>query len=228
MQGKKLFIALLPAIMILIIGFTVSAIIYFTSHTEPTYTVTFCDENNEVIATVKAKEGEPAKAPKFAPKTNAAFKGWNVNLSNVKEDFETRPIYTDLSKDVNAIYMDTYYEEAGEEFWVEVKMAGEINLASVDLGIAFDSDTLKFLEYDGMSNSDDAKVEEQKDYLIFPLEFEEVPKQGDTILKLKFQCKNKHLVYTDLPIDISDAKTLLNGVLQPADSTSVKGNIYIY
>ena len=228
MRGKKLFTALLPAIIILILGFTVSAIIYFTSHTEPTYTVTFCDEKNEVISTVKAKEGEPAKAPEMEPKANAVFKGWNVDLSNVTEDMEARPVYNDLSKDVNAIYIDTYYEESGEEFWVEVKMAGEINLASVDLGIAFDSDTLKFLGYDGLSHTKETNVEEKKDYLVFPMEFEEVPKQGDSILKLKFQCKNKHLVYTDLPIDISNAKTLLDGVLQPADVTSVKGNIYIY
>ena len=228
MKGKNLFLTLLPAIVILLVGFVVAAVIYFLPGEKTTYDVVFCNENNEVLATVKANEGEPVKAPDIQPKQNAVFKGWSVDLSNVTQDMEARPLYTDLSKDVNAIYMDTYYGEVGKELWVEVKMAGEINLASVDLGIAFDSDTLKLIEYDGMSNVDKENVKEQKDYLTFPMGFEDTPKPGDVVLKLKFQCKGKHLVHTDLPIDIKNAKTLLNGVLQPAECTSVKGNIYIY
>ena len=102
MKGKKLFLALLPAIVILLVGFVVAAVIYFLPGEKTTYDVVFCDENNEVVATVKANEGEPVKAPDIQPKQNAVFKGWSVDLSNVTQDMEARPLYTDLSKDVNA------------------------------------------------------------------------------------------------------------------------------
>lgn len=61
---------------------------------KPQYTVTFKDDEGNVIDTQKVSEGSSASSPKVPDKEHYRFVGWDYGFTNVKDDMEITAQYT--------------------------------------------------------------------------------------------------------------------------------------
>lgn len=61
---------------------------------KPVYTVTFKDNEGNVIDTQKVTEGKSATSPKVADKEHYRFVGWDFGFTNVRDDMEITAQYT--------------------------------------------------------------------------------------------------------------------------------------
>ena len=222
MKKQKLFILLIVGI--LLVGIITSGIIWWRSSEVNKHNVKFYNYQNELIAEYKVKDGKSVFFDKtLAPIENAVFKGWDKNLSAITEDTEVHPIYQTVDKDANAFYIDTYYVNGGDDLWIDLKIGGIIDAKTAKIAIAYDSEVLTYLE----SNSSEylfSPVEVKDEYLILHFDFTNKDIQNGTIVRLHFECKDVEFLTTDLPIDFLNVQSK-DGL---TNSTSVKGNIYIY
>ena len=223
-EKKKQTLFILLIVGILLIGITISGIIWWRSIEANKHVVKFYDDLNILITEYKVKDGEPVFFDKSLPiLENRVFKGWDKNLSSITDDTEVRPVYQSVEKDENAFYIDTYYVNGGDEFWIDLKIGGKIDAKTAKIGIAYDSDVLTYLESDS-SEYLFSPVEIKDEYLILHFDFTNKDIQNCTIVRLHFECKDVEFITTDLPIDLLNVQS--NEGL--TGSTSVKGNIYIY
>ncbi len=61
---------------------------------KPMYTVTFKDDDGNIIDTQKVTEGSSATSPKVPDKEHYSFIGWDYGFTNVKDDMEITARYT--------------------------------------------------------------------------------------------------------------------------------------
>ena len=64
----------------------------------PLYTVTFYDNNNNVIDTQEVYKGKGAKAPTAPEVADKVFVGWDKDYDNVTSDLELHPVYTNAAE----------------------------------------------------------------------------------------------------------------------------------
>ena len=223
-EKKKQTLFILLIVGILLVGIITSGIIWWVSIESNKHIVKFYDDLNSPITEYKVKDGEPVFFDKsLAVLKNRVFKGWDKNLSSIEEDTEVHPIYQSIAKDPNVFYIDTYYVNGGDDIWIDLKIGGIIDTTTAKIGIAYDSDVLTYLE----SNSSEylfSPIEVKDEYLILHFDFTNKDIQNGTIVRLHFECKDVEFITTDLPIDLLNVQSK-DGL---TDSTSVKGNIYIY
>lgn len=94
----------------------------FTAN-KSTYTVTFYDENDEIIQTQSLAHGTSAIAPKNEPfKTSSWFSGWDTDFSAVYTDLDVRPMFT-TSDGVQGLKL---YKDKDREFKI-------LNLADIQI-----------------------------------------------------------------------------------------------
>lgn len=223
-EKKKQTLFILLIVGILLIGIITSGIIWWTSAEANKHIVKFYDENNRLITEYKVKDGNPVFFDKsLQVQENKVFKGWDKNLSSITEDTEVHPVYQSITKDPNVFYIDTYYVKGGDDLWIDLKIGGEIDVTTAKIGIAYDSDVLTYL---GSSSSEYlfSPIETKDEYLIFHFDFTNKNIQNGSIIRLHFECEDVEFLTTDLPIDLLNVQSEYG----TTNSTSVKGNVYIY
>ena len=223
-EKKKQTLFILLIVGILLVGIITSGVIWWKTTEANKHVVKFYNHQNELIAEYKVKDGKSVFFDKALPPIdNTVFKGWDKNLSSITEDTEVHPVYQSVEKDENAFYIDTYYVNGGDEFWIDLKIGGIIDAKTAKIGIAYDSDVLTYLE-SGLSEYLFSPVETKDEYLIFHFDFTNKNIQNDSIIRLHFECENVEFLVTDLPIDLLNVQSEYG----TTNSTSVKGNVYIY
>ena len=60
---------------------------------KPDYTVTFKDDEGNIIDTQKVMEGSSATSPKVPDKEHYSFVGWDFGFTNVRDDMEITALY---------------------------------------------------------------------------------------------------------------------------------------
>lgn len=223
-EKKKQTLFVLLIVGILLVGIITSGIIWWTSAEANKHVVKFYNHQNELIAEYKVKDGKSVFFDKTLPPIdNAVFKGWDKNLSSITEDTEVHPVYQSVANDPNVFYMDTYYVNGGDDIWIDLKIGGIIDTTTAKIGIAYDSAVLTYIESD-LSEYLFSPIEIKDEYLILHFDFTNKDIQNGTIVRLHFECKDVEFLTTDLPIDLLNVQSK-DGL---ANSTAVKGNIYIY
>ena len=93
---KNIFTFLIIFVFIFMVGCTVE-------NNEIKYTVTFYDENGNVLKEEQVKEGESANAP-IVNKEGYIFIGWDEDITSVTKDMEVMPIFEE--QEFNVVFKD--------------------------------------------------------------------------------------------------------------------------
>lgn len=126
---------------------------------KPEYTVTFLDDEGNVIDTQKVAEGSSATSPKVPDKEHYSFVGWDYGFTNVKDDME-----------ITAQYMKNKYSVAYVNW--ETKEA-ETKVFSYGDALDYPDETkIEGYDFTGWTTLDGKKVTEVTDNLVLMANYE--------------------------------------------------------
>lgn len=226
-KSPKSSIAWIPVVSILVAAILASVLIMQYNFYRNSHIVTFTDKDDRVIEKVRVGYGKNAVAPNPPEVENNMFESWDGTLLNVKEDSTAKPVYRNLSDEKNIFYLDSCYVNSGKTFSFDIKLGGEVDINSVTLGIAYDSEVLDYISCtseDGLFKEDD--VSNGDGYLRIPLKFSD--SHAGKVATLTFKAHSAEPKVTTIPVDTFKPDTGTTIVSDMIECTSIEGKVYIY
>lgn len=193
-----------------------------------THRVTFFREDGSILEEKTVAHGESVMPPVLTSGKDAVvFRGWTINLSSITRDTEARPLFQDLTNEKNVFYMDTRYEESGQDIMVELKLGGRVNLSGIKLTLTYDPEVLKLLESE--SALDGVEVSKTEDGILeIIIDSEENLTEPTQVLCMKYHVEDVDFILAYLDVSMKEPRRMDGGAMVGTDSTAVNGKIYIY
>jgi|GEM_PF-1700544 len=118
------------------------------------YTVTFVDWDDTVLKTETVAKGASATAPANPERIGYLFKGWDKDFSNITANLTVKALY-DYNANYNFfVYVESAQTEvkAGDTFYLNVMLAGNLNYTQVNAMIKYDSNVFEYKNHVQLAN----------------------------------------------------------------------------
>lgn len=185
------------------------------------HSVTFAYQDGTVIDTKKASDGKGIFPPDF--ETNGVFRGWSGAINNVTSDIEVHPILMDIS-DENLFYFDSLYVKEGDEFAIDLLLAGEVNLSSADLTVSYDTDVMEYVKSD---SKDYCEIKEGEEGVLNFILSSDIPITEKTLLsQITFRSKEMDVYASQIDLSCKNGKIVKEGKEQPTTVSTINNKIY--
>ena len=224
----------LQIFIILLCGILASGIIFLISQNrkmaeskkdvdiKEQYTVTFAYQDGTVIDTKTVSEGKGVYPP--IPETDNVFRGWSGSINHVTSDIEVHPLFFNIVDDENLFYFNSQYVKEGDEFSIDVMLAGAVSLSKAELTVSYDPEVMEFIS---VTDSDVCKVKEvDKDKFILSLESETPLTEKRLLSQLTFKALEKDVQSTQIDLSCKNAEVIEAGKAMPATVSTINNNIY--
>lgn len=199
------------------------------SETEAVHTLVFLDEEGAVLDEQQVSDGGYAMPPELESVNDSiAFRCWNQSLYRISRSTELTPVYQDLRESENAFYMDAHYVELGRNVELELWLGGEVCLSSIELTLTYDPEVLLDFQCD-VEGSPFRVVSSEEGSVTLRLDADENLAEALTVATLRGTVSKARtdLIKTQIHVDMSGPKLLLNGTEKGTDSNAVHGDIYV-
>lgn len=189
--------------------------------------VSFYDDKNELVETKSVKFGQAVFPPNLANSVSGRiFLGWSHNLSCMTKDTQLYPVYNHYDKRSNVLSFDTVYVDSKDDFTVDLNLGGIVQLASFDMIIPYDDNTIHLKSVS--ETVPGLKVKDENNRIVIHFDSKANITEPITLAKLSFDVENVDFLKTELSIDIKNGSAYIGGDLKYIDCTLVKGIVYIY
>lgn len=189
---------------------------------KPRYTVTFAEQNGNVIDTRQVKEGAGTFPPTY--ETDAIFRGWSAGFNQVQSDIEVHPMLYAITNEENLFYFDSVYVQEGEQFHLDLRLGGNVCISNAELSLEYDDEVMEFVEASDTAISTITKTEDGK--LLVKLDSSEQLKDPLLLSTLTFTAKQKDVYSTEVSLNCIQG-FLANGSKEvPATVTTLNNNVY--
>ena len=218
-------------VLILLCGAILSGVAYFVIQNKieadreakkPRYTVTFAYQDGTVIDTRQVKEGAGTFPPDF--ETDGIFQGWSAGFNEVIADVEVHPMVYGITDDENLFYFDAVYVQEGEQFTVNLKLAGSVYISSAELSMEYDADVMDFIEATNGQSCTVTKEEDGK--LIVKVSSDSPLTEGCLLSSITFLAKQEDVYSTQINLSCISGALLMDGKEVPATVTTINNKIY--
>ncbi len=189
---------------------------------KPRHTVTFAYQDGTVIDTRQVKEGAGTFPPDFV--TDGVFQGWSTGFNEVMSDIETHPMVYDIVYDENLFYFDAVYVQEGNQFTIDLKLAGSVYISTAELSLEYDAEVMDYVEssntgYCTVTKEDDGKLNVK-------LNSENPLTEGCLLSSITFFAKPKDVYSTQINLSCISGTLSVDGKETPATVTTINNKIY--
>ena len=194
----------------------------------PVHTVTFLDQQGEILQESDVNHGSYAVPPELeAVESGIVFRSWSNLLYGIDRDMETRPVYQDLRESSNVFYLGGAYGQLGEQMEMELQLGGKVNLSSIELTLRYDPDVLKKFSCDTLDGPFEVR-KKGRGYVVLELAADENLTESVTAAQLRFNiaksCSDAEM--TKILVEMKDPMKLEGGE-KGTDSCAVHGEVYL-
>lgn len=206
-----------------------SELISGESETNPdTVSVSFYDSNEEVIETKIVPFGQAVFPPAIENTSpGMVFLGWSHNLSCMTKDTQISPVFNDYRDRSNVLSFDTVYVDSSDDFSVDLKLGGVVKLASFDMVVNYDPNTIHLKKIDNAAEGI-SFTDSKNGQIEIKLRSDKNLTEAVDLLRLSFDVEDVDFLKTELTVDVKNSNALSGGDSNYIDCTLVKGTVYIY
>lgn len=190
--------------------------------------VSFYDREDKLIETKSVKFGQAVFPPAIENSTpGLVFLGWSHNLSCMTKDTQISPVFNDYRDRSNVLSFDTVYVDSSDDFSVDLKLGGVVQLASFDMVVNYDPKTVHLERIDNAA--DGITYDDNKNgQIVIKLRSNKNLTEAVNLLRLSFDVENVDFLKTELTVDVKNSNAFSGGESKYIDCTLVKGIVYIY
>ncbi len=187
--------------------------------------VYFHDNNGTVIRSdVIPKDSDIISPPSDILADGFVFKEWTPSLDNIEKDTHFTPVFVDIRKKDNVVFVPSEYSRDGETVSVTVQIGGQVLFSCLELELACD-DTLKLNKIEEVDADGVCYYDKQSDKIYFSMATSGNITSGVDLFTVTF---NTGLENSEIRIKINDiAYFTEDGELVSALYDIVNGKIYI-
>lgn len=183
--------------------------------------VTFAYLDGTVIETKEVPYGKGVFPPALTDE--GVFRGWSKGFNAVVTDIEVHPVYHTITEN-NLFCFDSVYVKEGEEFALDLRIAGHVSVSSGELTLKYDTEVLKFLK---SKNVQQCTITEPVDgELKIVFDSEDPIKMETTLSQLYFFAKEKNVYNTEIILKASNVKVVADGEKIPADCATINNKVF--
>lgn len=185
------------------------------------HTVTFAYQDGTVIETKEVTHGKGVFPPKLTEK--GVFRGWSNGFNAVVADIEAHPVYHNITEN-NLFHFDSVYVQEGNEFTLDICVGGYVSISSGELSLEYDAEVLEFLDSKDMVKC--TVSESTKGELVICFNSDAVIKTETLLSQLRFRAKEKDVYATEVTLQASNVKTVVEGQEIPAECATINNKIF--
>lgn len=222
-KGRQYLLALL----ILLIGATLSSLILLQPWNTVYHTVSFYDQNGELTESCRVKDGSAVIPPAIFLE-GYRFKDWSGQLHKVTGDMEVYPLFSEVGTERNVIYADTVYNRIDKPISVIPTISGTVDTCGFEIEMGFDSELLRFKDAEPIIEGITI-TQESEGLLILRWSSERSLKAETQLARITFEATVKDGAYgTTIPFLTREIYRQDEGDRVYTDSTAYDAKLYIY
>lgn len=219
-KGIPLWVQLIAILLVGVLA-SVGVFLFVKDSKIERFTVTFADQDGNVIEEKVVKNGKGVIPPVF--ETDLVFRGWDTTINNVTSDIEAHPDFYRIVED-NLIYFNSVYVQEGKSFVVDLTLAGNVNISDGEVTLNFDNEVMSYKSFKGYGITDVKETAEGELTIAFN---SDTPLTEKTQLaQIEFYAERKNVNNTQISLKANKANLVVKGDKKFADCATINNKIY--